>query len=1424
MSTFDAKDRAEDNPLGPPPLSPLPFIPPVIHEIAAALDAQPGVSLCDGGPRLDLAHAPLEDAWREAYSASIYSGSGLIVHFAGHGIKGATDHSLYLAARDTDPASPAWTAIDIDRWLKQAESTQKGPPVLFLLDVCDAGRVPNQQWLQGLSANRRRAWVIAASSDSGTAYGGRFSRATVSVLKRLKAGWLDLSPSLRHVPMETFAQEIDRELARLTEAEDKPPQRVTRTAHTEADAPVPPLLKNPAFRETAAGRFRQHVESGLWQFASAADPALDVVHFVSRASGSPLQLDVTRRCFFTGRHRQLQQLKDWLEADSRKQKIPVKSLMVVTGSPGSGKSALLGVVTCLAHQKLQEVSGPIRACVPRYLRVERQRMLAAVHARQRTPSDVLTSIANQLGLGPAPSQGWSADMLLDRLYRLALSDSVIVIVDALDEASLDQELLRSVLLPLARAPQIGQGMPVCKVLVGVRPWWDQFPELRVDSPQSEVIDLDRAPEAEREGELGDYLTDLLEEVPAYSGPGTSAVREGLARAVAPKLNRLRHGGGFLLTSLFAHYLAELGTSLTVGEALHRVPDNLPGMLELHLGILARDRPTLRPVLSALAHGLGQGMPLEIIQAVAGALTLPGQEAPNLDDTQDAIEAISFYIRSAVDTDGRRLYRFFHQSLTDYLASAADHHAVFEAVLGTVPGRDEHGERIWDLALPYVLRHAAQHAVAAERFDELLKSPGFLVHADPTILKTQSPYARSLRARQVTQVISSALVPRTDPDLRWQWLRNNAVTAHEDWLVRGLDTLRGIDTQDLPSAALALQWGSRIREPGWSKVLLDAAFAETDAGPIAVTAHADGDVHLWDTETGGVLQSLIEGGDETTALAAGSVHNTAVVATGDTTGKLTLWSVDRRIAWTASLLYEVIAIAIGTLRGKLVVAAATARDITLFSATGDRLWSVDLEEMWLRSAGRDADWDLQTLLEIPECTAVAVAEFDGVPAVIAGTSVGTVELWDADGSNHRSQQVHSGVVHSVAPSRDGMTRRVLACSFGSVKVLDAEDGSARELSVGQGQGRAVAAFDAAGDEYVAVGCGNRLEIHSLRDGSVRAHPCPEETTLRVLSASGPRLLAVAESLRHDAIVLNRIDSAGRFASWEGHDCNVISAGLVGHQGQQFAVSLSNDGVFHTWDVEDGLCLYSGRTADAVFAIAGTTNGTPVAVLYDRQGSCRAVGMIDGSVQRSWTWPTDLMDLSWFRYRGGDVLCGWDPYDGLLVADAARPEKVRTYHAVGSLSAYTVGDVGPLSVIALATSDGFVKVKSETGTQTFAYDTEQTALALGLNADRPILVAVSSEGLITGRDLLDGHEVFSLPTGHSDVLSVDTMAHGQSFYAVSASPDGTISVWAPFDDVQQVGQVEVSGELSSVVVSRKGVLAAFGSRVSYFSWLRTGGQQE
>ena len=63
----------------------------------------------------------------------------------------------------------------------------------------------------------------------------------------------------------------------------------------------------------------------------------------------------------------------------------------------------------------------------------------------------------------------------------------------------------------------------------------------------------------------------------------------------------------------------------------------------------------------------------------------------------------------------------------------------------------HGRRDWQAAHPYVRRHLAEHAAAADRLDQLLEDPHYLLTVDPARLVPYLDTARSAPARATAAV-------------------------------------------------------------------------------------------------------------------------------------------------------------------------------------------------------------------------------------------------------------------------------------------------------------------------------------------------------------------------------------------------------------------------------------------------------------------------------------------------------------------------------------------------------------------------------------------------------------------------------------------------------------------------------------------------
>lgn len=679
----------------------------------------------------------------------------LVMYFAGHARTQQNKHLLYLAGTNTDPDRLRDTGVELMGMLNDIDDRPYGPNVLFLLDTCGAGNAVNYQMLQGLKVGDRRSWVIAAAAEDERAFGARFTKACGNALSRVRRGLLDLSASVEFVPVETLAAEVDRELARLCEHDDRPVQTVLCTPVAEVRRATPPFFVNPAHRTLPTALFRSRVQAGLREFADAAVEGLDPVHFLTRAEGSP-QADYEQtavRCFFSGREPELRRIKDWFHAPNDQS----NQLLLVTGAPGMGKSALLGVVACLAHPQLRQIAGTVRSAIPHDLRPDENPNLACVHARQRTASQVWSSIVDQMPLEDWMRRVWSDPSSVEAKVFDTLDLPFTVLIDALDESVQPKQLLHNVLLPMldmeAYQWTVGGGerhfdrVPVFRLLLGTRPQWERFDPLREHAEQrGSLLNLDQCDPELLRNDLALYLEDLLEDGPVYSGAAMRTLRKELASTVSDRLSTMTSHGPFLLGGLFAHSLNQLSTPLNVDEALERLPLTLPGLLQLKIDA---DRnlsaPWAREVLTAIGHAKGEGMPLELIVAIGSGLFRahfpdPQPSEPTFEDVRDLLRRTSFYYRHAVDEDGRQLYRFFHQSLSDYFTGmgeaspsqqALDTAKVCASLLfDTIQTRSVEGTAVrdWSLALPYVRRHAWEHAQDADDAEHLLEDLDFVTSA------------------------------------------------------------------------------------------------------------------------------------------------------------------------------------------------------------------------------------------------------------------------------------------------------------------------------------------------------------------------------------------------------------------------------------------------------------------------------------------------------------------------------------------------------------------------------------------------------------------------------------------------------------------------------------------------------------------------
>jgi len=204
-------------------------------------------------------------------------------------------------------------------------------------------------------------------------------------------------------------------------------------------------------QETLAARRRQ-------EWADVAAVQLRD-HFGPRGRGI-LPSSVRSGSYFTGRVRVLTELAGWLggarDADARAR--------VVTGGPGSGKSAVLGRLLWLADPSRHGGREGISAARAPAETVPTSGVISvAVHARGHTVDEVAAEVAQALEI-----QGSGAGGLIEALRESWPPRPVVVLVDAVDEAADPYRLILELLEPVASAA----GRTKIRLLVGTRPGGD----------------------------------------------------------------------------------------------------------------------------------------------------------------------------------------------------------------------------------------------------------------------------------------------------------------------------------------------------------------------------------------------------------------------------------------------------------------------------------------------------------------------------------------------------------------------------------------------------------------------------------------------------------------------------------------------------------------------------------------------------------------------------------------------------------------------------------------------------------------------------------------------------------------------------------------------------------------------------------------
>ena len=1308
-----------------------------------------------------------------------------VVHLLTHGEWDDSEHLLVAGAGASYPeVDEKW--VDLREWLSKLRR-RPGDSLLLLLDTCYSGKAAHFNWLDD---GNRKVYVLAASApDAPLAFAARFTRAVTKVLNRLAAGdALGAHPAVPVVSLGLVKNAVAIELDALCTSDRATPQRLVSSRH-QLDDHVHPLFRNPHHRLDSWDGAWHQLAAREPALTDSVDPVMGTDHFLTRATGATPG-EETSLCHFSGRRRELGHLRQWLDTDPTE-----SSLHIVTGSPGMGKSALLGVMVCLAHPELEAFAHDVENRLDPALKPDRRLPgeIAAAHARNREVSELVASIGRQL---KAPGEITQPDKLIEYLRMLPAPPTIVV--DALDEADDPGDVHLRLMMPLAT------GHKLCRLLVGTRE------QARFDAlfgQAAESTNLDGTDMRQLRDDVQSYVVSVLRESD-WRGEIARAFADGVAATVTPTESGPVEVGPFLLAQLHTHrMLPGPGPSSTeAADTLGRWAPRSVKDAFLSQAKSGRADRWLGPMLVAFAHARGTGMPVQIARAIALRLhpELPGRSDREL--TALVTEDARFYLRSDVDGEGRALFSLFHQSLQEHLtaypwsfhpmgertgpgAAALVYEALLDE-LGYSPGqRPDWANR----GIPYLRRHLGRHAIAAGRFDEIAIDPEFLANAHPDQLMRDLRFTSSAEARLAASVYRSSYLYHLDAEASEDRLHQIALDSARhgaDALHADVESVAGeVDGMARWSTGAYVDSGLLDVLEGHTRPVRTVECMVMEGRPVAVTGSDDKTVRVWDLSTGEQVRVLHPRvGEVRSAACAVLEGRPVVVIAGDDVGVLVCDLVTGERVRTLDFEDHVRSVSCCALDGQVVAVISGA----MFTQV----------------------WNLSTWQEVAEL------DVDGVEEVAFAVLSGrTVAVTAGIGRACVMDLVTGEQLHLLNLYLHGL--RAVACTElnGRPVAITGRDGSTQVWDVGTGhqlhalggipEVRAVACTDLGGRPLAVIGGSMRgagvLQVWDISRGEqmrvLRGHLGPVNTVATAL-LDGRSIVVSGD---HEGTVLVWDLTAEDVHGARGHVADVTALATAMVDGRHVAISGGDDKTVRVWDLATGEQLHTLPHTGPVRALAcSVVDGRPIAVTggYDET-----------------------------RFRSGE---GW-----VLVWDLATGEQLHTLSHPGPVIALacSVVDGRPIAVggcdeTRFRSGEGWVLVWDlATGEQlhTLPHTGPVRALACSVVDGRPIAVTCSyrterpgsSEMRVYVWDLATGKRLHTLP--HTGAVRALACALVDGTTVAVVGTDAALLVWdlvtgeqlssAPF------GNYSGPFGLDCGVLDGKPVAVTVGSRTSVWD-LRTG----
>ncbi|WP_333738133.1 trypsin-like peptidase domain-containing protein, partial [Streptomyces sp. IBSBF 2806] len=610
------------------------------------------------------------------------------------------------------------------------------------------------------------------------------------------------------------------------------------------------------------------VATAPWAWSLAQD-AEAVRHWRPRARG--VSTDAEQGFRFRGRHAALTTVVDWITAPG----VDRRQVLLLTGSPGVGKSAVLGRVVTTADKD-------IAASLPdddAAMRAQPGSVACAVHSRDKTAVEVAAEIATAAS-ARLPEQAKELPNLLREALEKDDRGRFNVVIDAVDEAASPEQARLIMQTAIAVAETCADAN--VRVVVGSRRIDDAGDLLAPFDSALTIIDLD-SPEFFAREDLVAYALATLQLVGAER-PTSPYQDTRVATALAHRIADMARGN-FLIAGLVArsHGLHDhvavrverLRYTTTVETALREYLSRLQGVQEV----------SAQALLTALAYADSPGLTLPLWQSVVLAMTGKRVATQRLYRFARSAAA-NFLVESSNVSSSSGSFRLFHQALNEALrrhratiaSPTHDERAIARALIQAVDGQ-------WDTAPDYALRSLPGHAARGGIIDELLQDDAYPLYADLRRLVPAAQAAHSPAGRK-----RARLLRKTPQALAAPPLERVALLS----VTEAREQLGSSYRQRKEAVAYRAVWA--IGAPHAEDIVLDGhtdwinALCAVPVGDQTLLASAsnDGTIRLWNTETGETVRVLAGHTGPVRALAWVPNGAQKLLASAGSDGTIRLW--------------------------------------------------------------------------------------------------------------------------------------------------------------------------------------------------------------------------------------------------------------------------------------------------------------------------------------------------------------------------------------------------------------------------------------------------------------------------------------------------------------------------------------------------------